>query len=82
MTTFTTEDRKEAERKKEQWELAYDDWLKLLDRANAKELLQDPSACFDEGWRQAAMISIATVQYILNNNHPDLIRLLEKRLIR
>jgi hypothetical protein len=82
MTTFTTQDRVEAERKKEQWELAYDDWLKLLDRANAKELLQDPSACFDEGWRNAAMISIATVQQILGNANPDLIRILEKRLLK
>lgn len=82
MTTFTTEDRKEAERKKEQWELAYDDWLKLLDRANAKELLEDPSACFDEGWRNAAMICIGTVTQILGNSNPDLIRILEKRLLR
>ena len=82
MTTFTTQDRVEAERKKEQWELAYDDWLKLLDRANAKELLLDPSACFDEGWRNAAMISIATVTQILGNTNPDLIRILEKRLLR
>jgi hypothetical protein len=42
--------------KKEAWEEAYDDWVKLLDTANAKELLQDPSACFDEAWRQATMV--------------------------
>ena len=55
MTTFTTDDRKSA-MKKEAWEEAYDDWVKLLDTANAKELLQDPSACFDEAWRQATMV--------------------------
>jgi hypothetical protein len=55
MTTFTTDDRKSA-MKKEAWEEAYDDWVKLLDTANAKDLLQDPSACFDEAWRQATMV--------------------------
>jgi hypothetical protein len=55
MTTFTTDDRENA-MKKEAWEEAYDDWVKLLDTANAKELLQDPSACFDEAWRQATMV--------------------------
>ena len=82
MTTFTTEDRASAERKKEQWEIAYDDWKQLLETANAKELLQDPSACFDEGWRQAAMISIATVLQILNNDKPELLRILERRLLK
>jgi hypothetical protein len=82
MTTFTTDDRIEATRKTEQWQVAYDDWVKLLDTANAKELLQDPSACFDEGWRQASMIAMATVLQILNNDKPDLIRILEKRLLK
>jgi hypothetical protein len=82
MTTFTTDDRIEATRKTEQWQIAYDDWVKLLDTANAKELLQDPSACFDEGWRQASMIAMATVLQILGNSNPDLIRILEKRLLK
>jgi hypothetical protein len=82
MTTFTSEDRVAAERKKEQWEIAYDDWKQLLETANAKELLQDPSACFDEGWRQASMITIATVLQFLSNTNPDLIRTLEKRLLK
>jgi len=82
MTTFTTEDRIEATRKTEQWELAYADWVKLLDTANAKELLQDSSACFDEGWRQASMIAMATALQILGNTNPDLIRILEKRLLK
>jgi len=55
MTTFTTEDRERA-MKKEAWEEAYDDWVKLLDTANAKDLLQDPSAVFDEAWRQATFV--------------------------
>jgi hypothetical protein len=54
----------------------------LLNTANAKELLQDPSACFDEGWRQASMIAMTTVQQILGNTNPDLIRILEKRLLK
>jgi hypothetical protein len=82
MTTFTTDDRIEATRKTEQWQIAYDDWVNLLNTANAKELLQDPSACFDEGWRQASMIAMATVLQILNNDKPDLIRILEKRLLK
>ena len=41
---------------KEQWELAFEDWQALLDRANAKELLDDPSAVWDEAWRQATML--------------------------
>ena len=82
MTTFTTDDRIEATRKTEQWQVAYDDWVNLLNTANAKELLQDPSACFDEGWRQASMIAMATVQQILGNANPDLIRILEKRLLK
>jgi hypothetical protein len=82
VTTFTTEDRIEATRKTEQWELAYADWVKLLNNANAKELLQDPSACFDEGWRQASMIAMATVLQILNNDKPELLRILEKRLLK
>lgn len=71
-----------VEHKKQQWELAFDDWVKLLETANAKELLKDPSASFDEGWRQAAMISLATIQQILGNANPDLIRILEKRLLK
>jgi hypothetical protein len=82
MTTFTTDDRIEATRKIEQWQIAYDDWVNLLNTANAKELLQDPSACFDEGWRQASMIAMATVLQILSNSKPDLIRVLEKRLLK
>jgi hypothetical protein len=82
MTTFTTDDRIEATRKTEQWQVAYDDWVNLLNTANAKELLQDPSACFDEGWRQASMIAMATVLQILSNSKPDLIRILEKRLLK
>jgi hypothetical protein len=82
MTTFTTDDRIEATRKIEQWQVAYDDWVNLLNTANAKELLQDPSACFDEGWRQASMIAMATVLQILSNSNPDLIRVLEKRLLK
>jgi hypothetical protein len=82
MTTFTTDDRIEATRKTEQWQIAYDDWVNLLNTANAKELLQEPSACFDEGWRQASMIAMATVLQILSNSKPDLIRILEKRLLK
>lgn len=82
MTTFTTEDRAAAERKKEQWEIAYEDWRDLLELAQATELIHKPDSVFDEGWRQASMISLATVQQILGNANPDLIRILEKRLLK
>lgn len=55
MTTFTTEDREYA-MKKEAWEEAYNDWVALLETANAKDLLQDSSAVFDEAWRQATFV--------------------------
>jgi len=42
---------------KEQWEKAYEDWIKLLQRANAEEeMLGDPKAIWDEAWKQASMI--------------------------
>ena len=40
----------------DQWETAFDDWVKLLGHANAMELLQDPKAIWDEAWRQAIMV--------------------------
>lgn len=43
---------------KEEWEKAYEDWIKLLQRANAEEeMLADPKAIWDEAWKQATMIS-------------------------
>jgi len=47
--------------KKQQWELAFEDWEILLDRADAKNLLQDPKAVWDEAWRQAVMLSTQIV---------------------
>jgi len=39
------------------WEQAFDDWVVLLKRANAMELLDDPKAIWDEAWRQACIIN-------------------------
>jgi len=39
------------------WEQAFDDWVVLLKRANAMELLDDPKAIWDEAWRQACMLN-------------------------
>ena len=41
----------------DQWETAFDDWVKLLRHANAMELLEDPKAIWDEAWRQAIMVA-------------------------
>jgi hypothetical protein len=41
----------------DQWEQAFDDWVALLERADAKELLDDPKAIWDEAWRQATILS-------------------------
>jgi hypothetical protein len=60
MTTFTTEDRESASIK-QQWELAYEDWEKLLETANALDLKDDPKAVWDEAWRQVSMIAYRIV---------------------
>lgn len=41
----------------DQWETAFDDWVALLERAEAKDLLLDPKAIWDEAWRQAIMVA-------------------------
>jgi len=81
MTTFTTEDREQVTNK-EHWEEAYNGWVKLLERANAKGLLKDSSSCFDEGWRQAAMIAIALVQSNSEASALDVATLLERKLLK
>lgn len=47
---------------KQNWEIAFEDWQKLLTDANATELLQDPKAVWDEAWRQVAMVSIQVAE--------------------
>ena len=42
---------------KEQWELAFEDWERLLKVAGAEDLLNDPKAIWDEAWRQALIIN-------------------------
>ena len=41
----------------DQWEQAFDDWVALLERADAMSLLADPKAIWDEAWRQATILS-------------------------
>jgi hypothetical protein len=43
---------------KQNWEIAYEDWEKLLTDAKATDLMQDPKAVWDEAWRQVAMVAI------------------------
>jgi len=54
--------------KKELWEESFEDWAKLLKTAKSEELLDDPKAVWDEAWRQAVMICIATI-----DQHADLL---------
>ena len=64
------------------WEQSYEDWEELLKRADALEILQDPKACFDEGWRQAAMIAASIVQHNQDSKPIDIAVLLERKLLR
>ena len=43
---------------KQNWETAFEDWQKLLTDAKALDLLNDPTAVWDEAWRQVAMGAI------------------------
>lgn len=63
---------------KQEWEKAFDDWKRLLDTAKANELLDDPTAVWDEAWRNVAMISIATAKEF---NNEELVAKLRKRLL-
>jgi hypothetical protein len=48
--------------KKQKWENAFDEWVRLLQVANAEEeMLKDPKAVWDEAWRHAFMISLSIV---------------------
>jgi len=64
------------------WEQSYDDWVKLLERADAKDMLNDPKACFDEGWRQAAMIAASIVQHNQNATPLEIAVYLERKLLK
>jgi len=81
MTTYTTEDRKNA-MSKQQWEIAFEDWKALLSTANATLLLKDPAACFDEGYRQAAMVAIALISCNSESSARDIAQLVERKLLK
>jgi hypothetical protein len=52
---------------KEKQEIAYDDWVNLLHRANAEEeFLTNPKAVWLEAWTQATMIAWS----VINDNVP------------
>ena len=52
---------------KENQEIAFDDWVKLLERADRKEeFLTDPKAVWLEAWTQATMIAWS----VLDENVP------------
>jgi len=64
------------------WEQSYDDWVALLERANAKDMLNDPKACFDEGWRQAAMIAASIVQHNQHATPLEIAVFIERKLLK
>ena len=43
------------------WEQAFEDWVALLKRADAMDLLEDPKAIWDEAWRQACILNAKVV---------------------
>ena len=57
---------------KQKWEIAYEDWERLLKTAKAEDLLLDPKAIWDEAWRHAFMISLSIVHKhdVANNTKP------------
>ena len=68
--------------KKQHWEEAYDDWEALLDRAHSRDMLEDSKACFDEGWRQAAMIATSIIQHNQTATPLELAVALERKLLK
>ena len=49
-------------RKQNECEKAYEDWTRLLKRANAEDLLDDPFAIWDEAWRQVSMVTFEIIR--------------------
>ena len=68
---------------KQQWEIAYEDWEKLLRDANATNLLEDPKAVWDEAWRQVVMLSTQIVDMTADEKTAEKIKTqLERKLMR
>ena len=68
---------------KQQWEVAYEDWEKLLKDANATDLLEDPKAVWDEAWRQVVMLSTQIVDMAADEKTAEKIKTqLERKLMR
>jgi len=68
---------------KKQWEIAYEDWEKLLRDANATNLLEDPKAIWDEAWRQVVMLSTQIVDMTADEKTAEKIKTqLERKLMR
>ncbi len=67
---------------KAKWELAYEDWVKLLQQANAKDLLNDPLAVWDEAWRQSAMTLIDALRLCQVEGLEQTLQHIEKALLK
>lgn len=61
------------------WEQAFNDWKSLLKAAKAENLLNDPTAVWDEAWRQASMVAQSTMQ---QHATPKVIRVLNEQFKR
>jgi hypothetical protein len=68
---------------KQQWEIAYEDWERLLRDAKATDLLDDPKAIWDESWRQVIMLASQIIESETDKETADKIKLkLERKLLR
>lgn len=69
--------------RKEHWEEAFEDWVKLLETANAKDLLEDPKAIWDEAWRHATFICSSVVDAKAPDSHKqDILEAIHRRLMK
>ncbi len=59
--------------KMDQWEQHFNDWVKLLETANAVDLMKDPQSIWDEAWRQAVMKCVIIIGHSDTSNKEDLI---------
>lgn len=63
-----------------QWEQHFNDWVKLLETANAVDLMKDPQSIWDEAWRQAVMKCGIIVVQSSTSNKGELIAKMDELL--
>ena len=63
-------------------EIAFNDWNKLLKRADAEDLLLDPYCVWLESWSQASMYAKSLIQHNLEATPLELAVILERNLAK